>query len=179
MLSLRREIVKRALSTTLSVLFLLSLATGGAASADAGAPALNPSTRLSNLYFRQVCAIFLTALDIYKMDAVQGMRKDAIKRGLGRSSGPDGAIFDLDRIDAKRKGWTRYYPVEIGGRSLIVRVFLTAEASYQEKLPYIEKMGFSDPAVTVEILPGINAMLGQEKIRPFNLDPVSPADRNS
>jgi hypothetical protein len=123
-----------------------------------------------------MCGTILTAFDIYKMDAVQRMKREDILRALGGPLSIGEVRFDLERADPRNRGWTRYYHVEIDGCPCIARVFLSSERSYQDRVEVIERMEFADPAVTVEIF-RISDNL--ERIRPLRLDPASPADRSS
>lgn len=133
---------------------------------------LNPPTILETPYFRQVCSTIFIALNIYKLDAIEGNSKEAIIREHGRALFDPDVRFDLNNIDKGRKGWTRYYPVAVGAQQFIVRIFLTGEKTFQPKMPVLFEMTIRDPAVTCQVLPGINSILESRRIRPLS----SPAN---
>lgn len=170
--------MKKAALTVLS-LFIVTAAATSIQALQSESASLNPPLKLNNTYFKELCSALVTAFDLYTLDAVRRIDKETIIREYGsRLSNPD-VRFALDRIDTKRKGWTRYYPVTIEGRQFIVRVFLSRERPYQEDLPAIEEMSFRDPEVTIQILPGINDIIGSERIRPIRIEMGSPVDRSS
>lgn len=137
---------------------------------------LTPPLRAESASFRQLSGTFCIALAIYKLDAVDHTPKDVIMRDHGAALINDDIRFDLEKMDTGKKGWTRYYPVEVGGKPFIVRVFLTKELSYQPRLPVIYEMQISDPEVTCQVLPPINDMIAPQRIEPFRIPARSMAD---
>lgn len=128
---------------------------------------LSPPMRMAESSFKEVYATVSMALSVYKMDALDGMgMRNIIDRYRGSMAGPD-VIFDLERMDMLRKGWTRHYPVSIRGENYIVRLFLTKERAYQPEMPVLFEMDIKDPAVTCQILPDINAILDASNIAPI------------
>jgi hypothetical protein len=134
---------------------------------------LNPPTRIGDASFRQLCSTLCIAVTIYKLDAIEGHCKDAIIREHGKALASPGIRFDLEKIDMGKKGWTRYYPVMVGSRQLIARVFLTKERAYQPQLPVLYEMTIQDPAVTCQVLPDINSIIGSLKIKPITISLAS------
>lgn len=127
------------------------------------------SARLDNTFFRQACSAVFLALSIYEMDALAGKRKDAIIGLHGSHLVKDDIQLDLEKIDIRKKGWTRYYPVTIAGQPFIVRIFLTKETTYQTQMPIIFEVKMKEPPVTCQILPGIKDILESCKIRPHRI----------
>ncbi len=140
---------------------------------------LSPPTKVSlnetNNYFRDLYDVFCLALSIYKSDALERCSKEALIKEYGSASVNSQARFDLEHIDIGKKGWTRHYPVSIGDKHFIIRIFLTEEYRYQPKVATLFEVNFNNPAVTLQVLPGINAILNDCKIKPHTLYPVSQA----
>lgn len=133
---------------------------------------LNPSARAPSICFRQIYSIMCVALSIYKADAVNRFSKEDLARRYGGLPAGESARFDLARIDMGKRGWTRYYPFRIGGRDFIARVFLTEERFYQPPAPILFQAEIDNPAVTIQILPGVNELLSECRIRPH--PPIYP-----
>lgn len=140
---------------------------------------LNPPSRIDNTAFHRLYSVLCIAVTIYKLDAVEGIRKEAIIREHGGSLSAPDVRFDLSRIDRGRKGWTRYYPVAIGDGQFIVRIFLTGERVYQPQIPVLCEVVLNDPAVTCQLLPGINSIIESRRIRPHNLAIDLSSDRSA
>ena len=140
--------------------------------------ALNPPTKVSlnnpDICFKQVYEVFYLVLSIYKSDAVEKRPKETLLRELGTLFDSE-VRFDIEHIDIGKKGWTRYYPFCIDGKSFIARIFLTGERAYQPEVAVLFEAIVEDPSVTIQILPGINAILKDCNIRPYNFYPVSQA----
>ena len=163
---------------TIAVLSLLCAGQLCGASVAAEVSPLNPPTRFENITFRQLCGTVCMALAVYKLDAIEGLRKEAIMARHGRILSDCGVRFDLDRMDVKRKGWTRYYPVSAGANTFVVRIFLTRERSYQPSVPVLYEMDISDPQVTCQILPSVSSIVESQRMSPIAISDHSPAGRS-
>lgn len=161
-----------------AIIFLLCIAQvswAGPAFTPENAP-LTPPTRIDNVPFRQLCETICMALAVYRLDAVEGLRKGAIIAEHGRILSGTGVSFDLDRIDTKKKGWTRYYPVLVDGHTFIVRIFLTRESTYQAEARVLYEIRISDPEVTCQVLSSVNSIVESHKMTPVTPISRSPAD---
>lgn len=167
--------MKKTIAAFFAIFFFLAQAIQPVNSSPVESAGLNPPTRIDGAPFKQLYSTLCIAVTIYKLDAIEGNSKDAIIRDHGKAlSNPD-IRFDLEKIDAGRKGWTRYYPVMVSGRQFIVRVFLTEERVYQPQLPILYEMIIRDPAVTCQVLPDINSIVESHKIKPLTVFPDSSA----
>jgi len=129
-------------------------------------PPIKVSMNESRFSFRAVYNVLNIALSIYKLDTIEGYSKERLISEHGRALfGPD-IKFDLDQIDVGRKGWTRYYPFCIGGKYFVARIFLSRERFYQPRVEVLFEAVMSDPAVTLQILPGLNTILKDCRIKP-------------
>lgn len=163
--------MKKTIASLFAGFFFLAEAIQLADSLPVDFAPLTPPTRISSTSFQQLCGTLCIAVTLYKLDVIEGNHKDAIIREYARAlSGPD-IRFDLEKIDTGRKGWTRYYPVMIGKRQFIARVFLTGEKAYQPQVPVLYEMEINDPAVTCQVLPGIQSIVGLRTIKPLTISP--------
>lgn len=140
---------------------------------------LNPPTKVSlnksDICFKYLFETIYSALSLYRLDTIERYSKDALIREYGNTIFNPEVRFDLEHIDIGKKGWTRYYPFSIGGRHFIIRIFLTDELTYQPKVMVLFESAIQNPAVTLQILPGLNEILRDCRIRPHDFYPVSPA----
>lgn len=140
---------------------------------------LSPPSKVSlnetNGYFKQLYDVLYLALSIYKSDAFNRYSKEALIREYGSALVNSQVRFDLEHIDIGKKGWTRYYPFSVDNKRFILRIFLTEEYSYQPKVAVLFEVNFNNPAVTLQVLPGINAILKDCKIKQHVLYPFSQA----
>lgn len=73
---------------------------------------------------------------IYKMDAFERLSEPYLKDKLAALSRCFGdGVFDADRIDFMKKGFTRHYLLTINGKSLVMRICLTSELGFQPEIP--------------------------------------------
>lgn len=139
---------------------------------------LNPPTKVSlaepDIYLQQRYYVVCLALSIYKKDAFEKGSVETLIGQFGDRSFNQRVRFDMSHM--KRKGWTRYYPVFIDEKPFIVRVFLTEELIYQPKVKVLFEASIKNPPVTLQILPGINAVLADCKIKPYNTRLSSQVD---
>ena len=87
--------------------------------------------------------------------------------------------FDFEHIDLMKKGWTRYYPFSVGEKRFVARIFLTKEAAFQQGLPVMSEIVIEDSGVTLQILPSIDEILKDCKIKPNRIYPSSQADKSA
>jgi hypothetical protein len=166
----------RRISLFIAVLLILSQATAPSCATASEGCGLNPPLRAESASFRQLCGTFCLALSLYKLDAIEGTQKGAIIRDYGRAFLGGDIRFDLEKMGAGRKGWTRCYPVTVAGKPFIVRVFLTREVSYQPRLPVLCEIRIDDPEVTCQVLPPVNEIIAPLRIAPAPSPSRSPAD---
>lgn len=167
---------KKRLSIVLAMLFLAQV-TAFPETSYAETASL-ADTKLPSNCFRQLYSILYVALSIYKSDTIKGYSKEAIKDEFSGSFFNREVRFDLERIDIGKKGWTRYYPFSVGKEHFIVRIFLTEELAYQSKAPVLFEASIVNPAVTAQVLPGINDIIKDCRIRPYTFSPVSQTERS-
>ena len=144
---------------------------------------LNPPTGIgtagANTPLKNTCGIFFKALELYKADALEGLAKDEIIKRYNDVCADSPVKFDLENLDLVRKGWTRYYPFSIDGRNFVARVFLTKETIFQPKINPISELVLNRLGITVQILPGINEILSDRRIKPNKVYDPSIAGRSS
>jgi len=116
---------------------------------------------------------------IYELDAVKRYAKDAIMREYPGLFFNAEVRFDLANIDLGKKGWTRYYPFSVGDKNFIMRIFLTAERSYQVPVATLFEGSIQKPAVTFQVLPCVNEILADCKIKPIGTYPTHEVDGSS
>ena len=130
----------------------------------------NPLTEINtggaNLPFKETCNFLCMALSLYRSDAFKGMPKEELVHTYSPMLSGSDVRFDFAHIDLMKKGWTRYYPFSVGEKSFVARIFLTKEASFQPKLQVISELAIEDFGVTIQILPGIDEILNDCKIKP-------------
>jgi len=99
-------------------------------------------------------------MDVYKRHA-----KDEIVKMMSEFEG--NKFFSLDMIDFDvdnihyfgKKGYTRYYPFYVNKRPYILRIFRTDEHHFQPDVEILYEGKMSSPAVTLQILDGVNCIL--------------------
>jgi hypothetical protein len=124
--------------------------------------------------FRQIYGIVYGALYLYKLDAINRFSKDYILSEWGKESFCfSGVQYDIKNMDIGRKGWTRYYPFQVGNNNFIVRVFRTEERAYQPKIDVLFEGEIENPAVTFQVLPNLNSILKDCRIKPHTAYPYS------
>ena len=153
---------------------------------SAGTGLLSPPTKVSlnesQVCIKPLCETICLALLIYKLDAREGYSKEIIRREYGEFINRSSEVhFDLNNIDMGRKvfrkgGWTRYYPFSVGPRQFIIRIFLYEERYCQPWVPAIYEDRTSGGELVFQILPGINELLKDCRIKPNNLSLESPVN---
>ena len=122
------------------------------------------------------------ALLIYKLDVVERSSKETIKEEI--ISQYDNAFFslsgidyDLDNIDYfRKKGFTRYYPFRVKDTSYIIRIFRSDEKAFQPEVEVLYEGNVKNPAVTFQILKGVNAILETCRLKPREMPLYTEAD---
>ena len=143
----------------------------------------NPLTQINtggdNLQFKATCSFLCTVLSLYKSDAFNKMSKEELINRYGPALSGSEVRFDLEHIDLMKKGWTRYYPFSVGEKRFVARIFLTKETAFQQGLPVISEIVIEDSGVTLQILPGIDEILKDCKIKPNRIYPSFQADKSA
>lgn len=175
---------KSKLLVILVCLFLVQTAV--ASSQDVGTSSINlvkkvsPTDTSIKETFLKEFNILTFALGLYYMDTKARLSKDIIREKLTQDTGvwrdEFDVSFDLENMDFKRKGLTRYYPFNVKGNDLIIRIFHTTEKHYLLECKVLEEGVFEDSNIGFQIIPGLNALLGTgpvEKIKPLEVTPTS------
>jgi hypothetical protein len=120
--------------------------------------------------FNQLLSAVQTGIAIYRLDAMGGCSREDLKAKCEAIAMANPIpSFYLARMDLGKKGWTRYYPFSIGGRDLIIRIFLTGEYGYQTKIPeehIILQASREDLGITYQVFSSVNAILKNCSIKP-------------
>jgi len=173
---------KKKWSVILAIFFLVQSIASSSVLSFEGSP-LNPPTNVDVNYsegaFRQIYAAVCLGVSLYELDAIRGLSKAEIERRHPGLSINSSVQFDLANMDLGRKGWTRYYPLSIGGKAFIMRIFLTSERAYQPAAPILYEGSLAHPAVTFQMLPSINEIISVHKIRPHRTYPSAEVNRSS
>ena len=130
-------------------------------------------------YFKKIYDSICAGLFIYRLDVIERHAKENLIKDFGNAILKSEVKFDLENIDIGKKGWTRYYPFSIGDKNFIMRIFLTGELYYQPKARVLYEGTLSNPAVTFQILPSLNDILSDCKIKPFKTYSTAQVDRSS
>jgi hypothetical protein len=116
--------------------------------------------------FKYTYGVSCLALSIYKADAVNRLSKETILKDYGKIASGGELTFDLNNIGIGKRGWTRHYVFSVGDRQFIARIFLTKERFYQPKVKVLYEISMESPEVTLQILPGLNSILKDCRIKP-------------
>ena len=133
----------------------------------------------TDICFKKIYDSLCVGLSIYKLDAIERYTKENLIKNLSNISTKTDVKFDLDNIDMDKKGWTRYYPFSIGDKNFIMRIFLTSELQYQPKVRVLYEGTLTNPAVTFQVLPPLNDILSDCKIKPIKTYLSTQVDRSS
>ena len=150
-----------------------------AATPDIRTSLLNPHTKVSPTetsikeIFAREFNILAFALGIYHLDAQMRLSKQAIMEhlasGVALCEENLAVAFDLENIDFRRKGFTRYYPFKAGGKNFIIRIFDRNERHYLPDFAIFYEGVFEESNLGFQILPGINAILKAAKAEKITL----------
>ena len=133
-------------------------------------------TNIKELFAREF-NILTFALGIYQLDTKGGLTKEYIKEALAdnvRTCKDSLEVdFDLDNIDFRRKGFTRYYPFSVNGQDFIIRVFDLREEHYLPDFDIFYEGAFEESNIGFQIIPGIKTILKTTKAEKLHLyDPA-------
>jgi hypothetical protein len=124
--------------------------------------ALNPPSRVSETVFKELATAISTAVCIYREDLFgPAFQRELVER-FGQAN--NGVRFDLANMS--RDGITRYYPVQIGEKSFIIRIFPSAKQVSAPEARILFEIKIGNPPMTCQVLPGINSILEDCKIKP-------------
>jgi len=129
--------------------------------------------------FKKIYDSVCFALSVYVSDVIGRSSKEDLIKNFSRIALHPGIRFDLENMDIIKKGWTRYYPFSIEGKEFIMRIFLTSERSYQPPAPVLYEGSIATPAVTFQVLPSLNTILSDCKIKPRQSYSISEVARSS
>ena len=158
--------MKKKITAITAVTLFLVQAILLAGTAPAESYSLNPPTGVS----MDKCVIFTMALGRYRQD-IQGL--PAVKPAASS------VCSDFESVHFLNKGCTRYYSFSVGKETFLMRACRTDEVALQPKITFIEQFVSDEFGVTLQILPGINDLLSDHKIKPIKVASPSPADRHA
>ncbi len=146
-------------------------------------PHIKVDSNYPDHFFKKIYESLYIGLSIYKLDTVEKYTKEKLitifhPRGGNGPDRPD-IRFDISNIDIGKKGWTRYYPFSIGDKNFIMRIFLTEELRYQPDAKILYEGTLKYPAVTFQILPSLNDILSDCRIKPFKTYSTAQVDGSS
>ena len=137
---------------------------------EAGGFSLAPPSIINIPDFNQLLSAVQTGIAIYRLDAMGGCPKAELKAKCETIAAANSIpSFDIDRMGLGKRGWTRYYPFSIGGRDLIIRIFLTDQYTFQSKIQdkdIILQASRKDLGITYQVFTGVNAILKGCSIKP-------------
>lgn len=136
---------------------------------------VSPLETNQEIIFLKEFNILAFALGMYYLEAEERLSKDDLKERLSetldRWEDKFNVIFDLDNI--VKHGFTRDYPFTVKNKSFIIRLFDVKDGYHvRRRLPDEVKIlyeGEFKEGIRFQILPGINAILKDEKIEPHEV----------
>lgn len=168
---LQRELLvsNKKWSFLLVIFFLIQNTMPSVALSMEGDP-LNPLTSIninnSDQVMRKIYDAICLGVFLYELDVVKRLPKEEIEKNYPELLLNSLARFDIKNMDLGKKGWTRYYPFSVGDKSFIMRIFLTSESAHQPSLTILYEGTIASPAVTFQVLPPLNDILSDCKIKP-------------
>jgi len=180
-------VAKKRLALILSVFFLAQSAAFSQDFLPRTTP-VNPTAKVSlnkpeiSFLKKYDFYILCTALLVYKLDVIERRSKGSIVEEVDGQY--DGTFFRLSDIDFdlanidyfRNKGYTRYYPFRVNNVPYIIRIFRTDEKVFQPDVEVIYEGNVKNPAVTFQILKGVNAILEQCRLKPHEMPSYNQAD---
>ena len=168
--------------TALLVIFFLVQGAASSPVLSFESSPLNPPTNIdvnhSDPVMKKIYDAICLGVSLYKLDTIAGLSRGEIERSYPGLSPNSPVRFDLANMDLGRKGWTRYYPFSVGNKSFIMRIFLTAERAFQSSVPVLYEGAIANPAITFQVLPSLNEILSDCRIKPLKLYYSSAASRS-
>ena len=123
-------------------------------------------TSIKEIFARQF-NILAFALGIYRLDTRGRLSKESIKETLADNCAACrdsvNVAFDLDNIDFRKKGFTRYYPFSASGRDFIIRIFDVREKYYLPDFEIFYEGTFEESGIGFQVIPGIKSILKEAK----------------
>lgn len=130
---------------------------------------VSPIETSQALTFLKEFNVLTFALGLYQLDARERLSKAKIKEKMTLDSTiwerEFGISFDLDNIDFKRKGFTRYYPFTVNGKDFIIRIFDVREKHRMPKFEVFCEGIFEDSKIGFQIIPGVKTILKSKRIK--------------
>lgn len=122
--------------------------------------------------------ILAFALGIYQFETEKGLSKEDIKAALSESNlscnSAINMVFDLDNIDIRKKGFTRYYPFSANEKDFIIRIFDLREKHFLPEFEILHEGMFENSEIGFQILPGLQTILRGKELNKFSLsDPAA------
>lgn len=118
-------------------------------------------------FFATQFNILTFALNMYQLDTDKRFTKDIIKEKLFRSHAlwqeEFNIKFDLDNIDFKKKGFTRYYPFSVDEKRFIIRLFNIEEKKHLSDMQIFYEGVLEDSNLGFQIVPGLVEILNSTK----------------
>ncbi len=178
----RNLVSKKKWSGILAIFFLVQSITVSSVLPFEGS-VLNPPTNIdinySDAVVKNIYDAICLGVALYKLDTVARLSKKEIETSYAGSLLNSAVRFDIANMDLGRKGWTRYYPFSVGDKAFIMRIFLTVERTYQPAAPILYEGAIADPAITFQILPSLNEILSDCKIKPIKLQHSTATSRSA
>lgn len=146
---------------------------------------LNPPTLDSNCAQGRLKQLLVNAVSlgvfIYKLDALEGLTKQEISTRYPSLFFNRGVFFDVNDIDTvKHEGaLIRYYPFSIEGKNFIMRIFLPYDGIHPPDAPVLYEVRLHNPEVVFQVLPSLNEILADCKIKPRQIYSSSEVNRSS
>ncbi|MBL7158532.1 MAG: hypothetical protein ISS91_03395 [Candidatus Omnitrophica bacterium] len=124
--------------------------------------------------------ILAFALGMYQLETEKGFSKEDIKAALSESNLSCGSainmVFDLDNIDIRKKGFTRYYPFSANEKDFIIRIFDLREKHFLPEFEILHEGIFEDSDIGFQILPGLKTILRGKELNKFSLSDLSATE---
>lgn len=144
---------------------------------------LRPPARVDpanpGILFQNIWDVVRKGLSLYEMDCLKRYPKEDVIQRYRRFFGLASEVrFDLEHIDIRKGGYTRYYPFSIGDNNFLIRIFLTTESALQPKVEVLFEGKTENPALTFQVLPALNSVLKDCRIKPHNIYPNLEAARS-
>lgn len=139
-------------------------------------PPLKVNINSTDNSFKSLYGAVCLGIFFYELDAVKKLTKEEIVRQYPDILFNSEIRFDLANLDLGKKGWTRYYPFSVGNKDFIMRIFLTSERAFQAPVAALFEGNIEQPAVTFQVLPCLNEILADCKIKPTRIYPSRQVD---
>ena len=162
---------------------LFLVLTQGVAAQDIGTSSINLAKKVSPTnsdikeFFATQFNILTFALSMYNLDTDERLTKDLIKEKLSGNHAlwqeEFNIKFDLDNIDFKKKGFTRYYPFAVDEKKFIIRIFNIEEKHYLPDMEIFYEGVLEDSSLGFQIVPGLVEILDNTKARKVEIQDPS------